>query len=552
MKKYLIILPLLFAGASAFAQGWQDAYLFSQNEYGGTARSAAIGNAVTALGGDPGTIGINPAGSSVYSYSQFMFTSGFSIGNGWTVGTIAQGDTNPVGYGDEVTSHYVRYKVPNAGLIMNFDSGRRHGLKRMSFGFVMNSTGDYTSRLNAAGVNSETSFGGFLASYADGFDPDVMANEDWDYVGDFSRMPPWIAMTGYRSGMISGVTGVPGAYISLSEVLDSDGNFRLAAPVYQRYGRQTRGYKQDWVMNFSANWDDKFFLGANLGITSVYYNMTEYWEESPEVESEFPAIKFSGDDNEYRFQSMLMKRRFVLDGSGLYAKAGFIWVPVKSFRLGGAIQTPTIMNITEKYGYSGQTFLKGKNREEVYSPEDYWGYDMVFPFRYNLGAAFTFGQYAILSADYEGVNYAHSRFDIPSADEFGDYDPDTFAYQNQDIKDFLGKSHQFRVGVEFKPMPGIAVRTGYNYITSGIKDGSEAAKQIVSFGLGYSSTGAFYADCSLRFRFLPDEYIIPYYYYTVPAGEAIYNKVIDDGIMTPEIMFQSSVAEAMVTVGWRF
>ena len=80
---------MLLAGVSAFGQGWQDAYLFSQNEYGGTARSMALGNAVTALGGDPGTIGINPAGSSVNSYSQFMFTSGLSIGNGWSVGTIA-------------------------------------------------------------------------------------------------------------------------------------------------------------------------------------------------------------------------------------------------------------------------------------------------------------------------------------------------------------------------------------------------------------------------------------------------------------------------------
>ena len=128
----------------------------------------------------------------------------------------------------------------------------------MAFGFVMNSTGDYTGRLNAAGVNSNNSFGSFLASYADGFTTDVMANEEWTYYGDFTRMPPWIAMTGFRSGMISGVTDVDGAYIALTEVLDDDGNFRLAAPVYQRYGRQTRGYKQDWVMNFSANWEDKF------------------------------------------------------------------------------------------------------------------------------------------------------------------------------------------------------------------------------------------------------------------------------------------------------
>lgn len=542
---------MFLVGTGAFAQGWEDAYLFAQNEYGGTARSMALGNAVTALGGDAGTIGINPAGSSVNSYSQFMFTSGLSIANGWSVGTIAEGDTAPIGFGDEVNSHYTRFKVPNTGMIYNFDTGRRHGLKRMSVGFVMNSTGDYTNKLMASGVNSDNSFGGFLASYADGFATDVMANEAWDYVGDISRMPPWIAMTAYRSGMISGVTGADGAYIALTEVMDDNGNFRLAAPVMQNYGRKTSGYKQDWVMNFSANWDDKFFLGANLGITSLRYNLTEVWEEAPENVSDFPAIAFSDGTTEY-FQNMVMKRRFVLDGSGVYAKAGFIWVPVRGIRLGGAIQTPTIMNITENYGYSGQSSFLGNTREKVNSAEDYWDYDMVYPFRYNLGAAFTFGGMAILSADYEAVNYSQSGFRISSDEEFDSYDDDIFSSQNNDIRNVLGVSHSLRVGVEFKPTPGIAVRTGYNYITSGIKDGSEAAKQIVSFGLGYSSTGSFYADCALRFRFLPDEYVIPYYYYYAPDPAQYYNKVIDDYVMTPEIRFQSTVAEAMVTVGWRF
>ena len=542
---------MLLAGVSAFGQGWQDAYLFSQNEYGGTARSAAMGNAVTALGGDPGTIGINPAGSSVSSYSQFMFTSGLSIAKTWSEGTIAEGDVSAVGYGNLVDNTYARFKVPNAGLIINFDTGRRHGLKRTSVGFVMNSTGDYTGRMVATGVNSNNSFGAFLASYADGFATNVMANEAWDYVGDLTRMPSWIAITAYRSGMISGVTGADGAYIALTEVLDDDGNFRMAAPVFQKYGRKTSGFKNDWVMNFSANWDDKFFLGANLGITALRYNMLEFWEETPEVKDEFPVINYS-DGTSTRFESMLMKRNFVLDGSGIYAKVGFIWVPIQGVRLGGAVQTPTIMDITERYGYSGETNLEGKNRGTVNSAEDYWGYDMVFPFRYNFGAAFTIGNYAIVSADYEGVKYSQSRFRVSSDDEFGGYDDSTFDYQNQDIRDFLGASHSLRLGVELKPVPGIAIRTGYNYITSGIKDGSEGAKQIVSFGLGYSSSGSFYADCALRFRFLPDEYIIPYYYYYAPDPTQYYNKVVDESVLTPEIRLQSTVAEALVTVGWRF
>ena len=79
MKKHIITFALLLAGLSAGAQEWQDAYLFSQNSYGGTARSIGLGNAMTALGGDPGSLTFNPAGSSVSSYSQFEFTNGLSI-----------------------------------------------------------------------------------------------------------------------------------------------------------------------------------------------------------------------------------------------------------------------------------------------------------------------------------------------------------------------------------------------------------------------------------------------------------------------------------------
>ena len=540
---------MLLAGIAAGAQEWQDAYLFSQNNYGGTARSIGLGNAMTALGGDPGSLTFNPAGSAVSSYSQFEFTSGLSISNAYSVGTIAQGDTDPTGYGDGTNATRVRFKVPNVGYIVNIPTGRRHGLKSTAIGFVMNSTSDFTHRLTAAGVNASTSFAGSLASSADGYLTDVMANAGWFESGDPTRMPAWIDMTGYRSGIISGVSGADGAYIGLTEVMDAGGNFRLAAPVYQQYGRQTSGGKYDWIMNFSANWNDKFFLGGNLGVTTLDYRMNEYWEESPESAAEFPAIKFS-DGTEASFQRLVMKRNFQLEGSGVYAKVGALWIPLPGIRLGAAVQTPTIMTITERYAYTGQSYLGGRSSLPVSSEEDYWGYDMTFPFRFNFGAAISFGQVAILSLDYEGVNYAHARFRAGADNEFG-ITNDFFTDQNDDIKTCLGKSGLFRAGVEFKPMAGLAIRTGYNYETPGIVYEGKG-NTAVSFGLGYSSSGAFYADFSLRFRFLPDEYIIPYYYYYAPDASKYYNKVVDDGILTPEILVQSSVTDALFTVGWRF
>ena len=74
MKKIFITVLLAGAAIGAGAQSMYDALNFSENRYYGTARSLAMGNAFTALGGDPGSIGINPAGSAVARYSQVTIT----------------------------------------------------------------------------------------------------------------------------------------------------------------------------------------------------------------------------------------------------------------------------------------------------------------------------------------------------------------------------------------------------------------------------------------------------------------------------------------------
>ena len=550
MKKTIGIILLLGISLGLRAQDWQDAYLFSENNYIGTARSAAMGNAMTALGGDPGSLTMNPAGSSVASYSQFYISSGLSISSAFATGTIPSGSTSPIGFGDEISSKRARFKMPSLGYVMNFDTGRRSGLKRMSLGFVFNTTNDYTHRFNAGGVNSHDSFGASIASSADGYLTNVMANADWYATGDASQMPAWIDMTGYRAGLISGVTSQDGAYIALSEVIDENGQFRIAAPLYQEYGRQTRGYKGDLIMNWSANWSDKFYLGVNIGIVNSVYGMVEYWKEQPNNPSDFAPIEFS-DGTTGRFEAMTMKRDYSMEGNGIYAKLGVIWLPVPTLRLGAAIQTPTAFTIIERYSYTGQSEITGQYRGAVSSPEDTWGYGLTQPFRYNLGAAFALGKIALVSADFESVNYAGARFRNYRGDEydFGYYD---FSSNNENIRNYLGKSRSVRLGLELKPLPAIAVRTGYIWQGSGIADGSEASKKTVSFGLGYSSSGSFYADFALRFRFMPTEFIVPYSYYYAPDSSDPYYKVIDDGILTPEIAVDSTIADAFVTVGWRF
>ena len=69
MKKTAIALLLAGISAGAGAQTMYDAFNYSKSNYEGTARTVAMGNAFTALGGDIGAVSINPAGSAVARYS---------------------------------------------------------------------------------------------------------------------------------------------------------------------------------------------------------------------------------------------------------------------------------------------------------------------------------------------------------------------------------------------------------------------------------------------------------------------------------------------------
>lgn len=551
MKKYISIFLLLVAAGSAAAQNWQDALLFSENIYSGTARTVGMGNAVTAIGGDPGSLVFNPAGSAVASYSQLSLTPGLSFSASSATGTILSGDTAPIGFGDKMQSGYMRVKMPNVSYIASFSTRKNRGLKRFSLGVSFSSTNNYTSRFNAGGVNVDNSYAASLASSADGFSSRVLGEEDWYYSGDPARMPAWVDMVGYRSGMFNGVAGRDGSYIALTETMDSQGNFHLAGPVYQKYGRQTYGYKGDFLLNFALNFSDKFYVGANLGVANLNYNQVTYWQEAPANENEFPTIAYS-DGSTARFNSLLMQQNYRASGTGLYAKVGVLWRPTRSLRLAAAVQTPTALRITERYGYKGQVSLSGKSTPSASSPEDVWSYNLLSPMRFNVGAAFSLGNLAVFSADYEMVNYGTSRFAEEGSGFDGFIASSMFYDANKEIAQVLGLSHMLRAGAEVKVAPSVSLRAGYNLTTSPERGFESMLKHAFSLGAGYSSGGSFYVDAAVRLRTTYNEYIIPYYYYIAPNPDRFYEKVIWEECITPEVEVRSLLVDALVTVGWRF
>ena len=538
MKKTLFFIIGAALALPAAAQSWDQAQLFSENLYGGSARSIGLGNAVTAIGGDPGSIGINPAGGAVAGYTQFFISPGLSISATTSQGYSYDGQ-EPLGFGDKVNSGYTRFKLPNVGFMINMETHRKHGLKRVSFGFLANSTNDFTDKMKASGVMyGKNSYAGSLAAMAQGYSTDALNNKDW-----WAEGPDWRAMAGYRSGIFDQCGN---DYLAVTDMM-VNGKAEAVMPLSQRFGSQCRGYKQDVVLNISANWDNKFYLGANFGVTTMSFTQSEFWEEIPEhgsipVEYDDGAIKAT-------FNSLLTKKMYQASGTGIYFKAGFLWRPVAGLRIGAAIQTPTLMSMTGRYAFSAETDIKGMNFSPAQSPEDEWVYSLVMPFRYNVGLAYSFGSFAVVSADYEMVNYAHCRY----RDRSENASDKTWMEQNTNIVAVLGISHYVRAGFEFKPMPALSIRAGYNFITGAQKNWlnddysvtpltkdelKSQYRHFVSFGAGYSF-GSFYTDFAVRLRFLPDADYTPY-------------SSADADAEVPVIRTAAKGIDTVLTLGWRF
>lgn len=246
-KTVITILLIITAGICTYAQNAYDALTFSENNYEGTARSVAMGNAFTALGGDLGSITINPAGSAVAGYSQMTITPGLTISSSSTQGVSPYTDGTLPYFERTMRSRMTRFSLPNIGITINWDTNRNMGLKNLTFGFIVNKTASFDSDVYANGLNSTTSFMGSLACATNGILADGLnATDAYDFL-------PWESVVGYQSGMISTFGGGNDEYVGASELIFDNGDIVLGGPLDQTYGRRVTGGKYDYIFNLGGN-----------------------------------------------------------------------------------------------------------------------------------------------------------------------------------------------------------------------------------------------------------------------------------------------------------
>lgn len=560
MKKTALIILLATVALASKAQSAYDAWLFSENNHEGTARSVAMGNAFTALGGDLGAVSINPAGSAVAGYSQLTLTPSVTISSNTAAG---HPDGSPY-FQNAFKSRMAKAGLPNVGFTFNFKTGRTSGLKSFTMGFIANRSNSWCEDVYAHGTNSQTSF---LAAAA----ADAQADIEWKNANkapgepDFTAQDflsenaydymTWKDVVGYRGGFFSTIDGEGKKFAGATELVLNGGEHELAGEVAQTYGRSISGSKFEYIFNMGANISDFVYLGFNLGMNTIGYDLNQYFREDAIDYNNFENVFTDSNGLEHTtyFQKSKYNFRYSTDGSGVFAKIGVIVTPGNGLRLGAALQTPTAMTIKQEWRESAETqFTDSSFNGDADSDPGRNEYSFRSPLRANFGAAYTIGRSAVISVDYELADFGAMKYKI-DRHEMQDMDIEYFETINTDIKNMYGVAHYLRAGAEIKPLSALSVRCGYNMSTSAQTrefnsdiDGYGKIDRIyrhnVSLGLGYSSRNSFFADLACRYTLPEKEYIIPYSDYLAPT----------DGALPPEILNRHSNWKVLLTLGWRF
>ena len=144
MKKLFLIITIL-APMFLTAQSDSDMFDFSSIYYQGTAKSAAMGNAMGAVGSDFSAIAINPAGLGLFRKSTFIFTPEFYA--------ISTESDYKDGNGSD---RAFRLPMNNIGLSWTQDFNNS-SLKSVSFALGINKLNNYWFNSYVNGDNPNTS-----------------------------------------------------------------------------------------------------------------------------------------------------------------------------------------------------------------------------------------------------------------------------------------------------------------------------------------------------------------------------------------------------------
>lgn len=445
IRTTIIAIASLFLSSQVRAQDIIDtSILFSQSNYGGSARVQAIGGAQVSLGGDLSSITSNPAGLGMFNRSSVSLSTGLNFIN-----------TKSDYFGTTTPDQKANLNVPNLSLILHKEINNKYSnFKSASFGISYSRINDFHQQVTYQG-RSESSMLDFFLQNAQGVN--IQDFEDQNSF-DYSSLEGLAARTylifptsdfdslGFDDEYVSDILGTP-----------------LQTETISVKGAQTQV-----SLSYGANYDDVLFLGAGIGLTSIDYNSRKSYVESNFVYDNPDDPDYINPLNQYTLEENLS-----ITGGGINATLGLMFRPVDFLQLGGSFTTPTYYNLDDEYDASLSVSYNDLENEYAESDIIISNYSLTTPLKLSGGATVFIGKYGFISADVEMLNYGKNNLksnDYPTLED------------NQYIAASYDKSYNVKIGGEFR-YDIFRFRGGYAQYDDPTIEKSNG-KQIISGGVG--------------------------------------------------------------------
>lgn len=468
MKRYITLLFLTVFSGILYAQTADDALRYSQQFYTGTARSMAMGGAFGALGGDYSSIGINPAGLAVYQSSEFTFTPTMEMRKS-TSGSLDD---------DKFT-----FGISNIGYVATMKPriGSKNGWQNFNFGIGYNKLNNFRKSSMSQILGSPTSMLDVFEVNADGLSS--------------NQLNPMTEGLAYETYLLNPQDENP---------LDYDLPIFPGEKMDQRKTIEEKGYMGEFNISFGANYAHKFYIGASLGIQNISYKSTSRFTEST------LASSASELDNYY------LEEYVKTNGIGANFKIGMIYKPTQNVRLGASIHTPTFFSMEDEFQNKMASHFKTEDADGYSNYADKtrlstYEYNYRTPMKFTLSGAVVLSKKAILSLDYEFIDYANAKFS-DGQDDF-DFNGTTDAPEANDIiKSSYESVGNLRAGLEYRVSSALSLRGGFaNYGNPYKASGIDESFNIYSAGFGVRQ-GNFFFDAAYSYTDRDESYI----YYNTP------------------------------------
>tara|TARA_B100001057_G_scaffold1224_1_gene1205 strand:- start:4495 stop:5439 length:945 start_codon:yes stop_codon:yes gene_type:complete len=258
----------------------------------------------------------------------------------------------------------------------------------------------------------------------------------------------------------------------------------------QSFNSNQSGSKNEFYISFGSAYQDRLFIGGTIGFPSI-----EYTERNTIRETNASSSDEVSELDGYEYNTNLFA-----SGSGINLKLGLIYKLDESIRYGLAIHTPTYYEINEEYWTSMNTNFM--NSTESYSSESYLGffdYRLTTPFKMINSISFIINKTAIISLDYELLDYSSSNL---SADFYN------FTDTNNEIESYYTRTSNFRLGSELRVHPQLSLRGGYAYYGSPFAGNyNDASQEYLSLGAGLKVNQYFFDMALVNMLSNSDTYI---------------------------------------------